>query len=474
MAIENIKVDDLVLDSNNPRFANLYNGKTETDIIKYLLTEENARELVDSISKNDFYEDEALWVLKQKNGKFLVKEGNRRAAAVKALVNPENFDLKNDKKIIATLPAIVFTNEKTLNDRIREKHANPSFRAWSRIAKALEIFRLSQSGASKSEMEQVDSNVSDFMKIAHFYYKVVALKGDKFKELVRNSGSKGGKLTIFERLFSRREECGYSFLGKNDNYNIKITDDKLFKKYIGALVDYLQDNPDTTYYDVNTKKEQIPFLRDKLGISTIPDNGFLALPLPQTKVPKDSPTTDEEVLPDAPIVKPETPTAPVKRGSKKTKPEIKRKGVPAQIINRINECFKLDSANYPNSKTVMTRVVFECTLKWVIDNTRFDGTNKLSDSKYFAKSFHSQKGTGIKETIFESLVKQFIELITVKGKKNAFTTFDRTVQHQIIHNPDVSATQKNSQQECENLIPIIEFLLQDEADFIKKLKVEDL
>ena len=468
--IQKIEVDKLVLDSSNPRFANLYSGKTEADIINYLLSEENAKELVDSIDKHGFYPDEILWVLKQNGNKYLVKEGNRRGAAVKALANPDLFGLKNKAKVIREVPVIIFTDEKVVDNRIREKHANPSFRAWSRIAKALEIFRLSTAHATKSEMEQVDSNIRDFMKIAHFYNKAVAIKKEAFKELVRSGGEKGGKLTIFERLFQSRDKCGYDFGGPKENYGIQITDQKLFKTYIEKVVDYLQEHPETTYYDVNTKTEQLAFL-NKLGIINHPGILQQKLPLGDTPavVGQGIPAYSPEPLPDAPVAIPVPITPAQKRGSKKTKPEVKRKGVPTQIINRINECFKLDSATYPNAKTIMTRVVFECTLKWVVENTKFDGKKKLSDSKHFAQAFFSQKGTGIKETIFETLVKKFIELITVKGKKTAFQAFDRTTQHQIIHNPDVAASQKTSQTECENLIPLIEFLLQDETELLKKL-----
>jgi len=42
-------LDDLVLDDSNPRFAQLYTGKSQEDIINYLLDEEDARDLAKTI-----------------------------------------------------------------------------------------------------------------------------------------------------------------------------------------------------------------------------------------------------------------------------------------------------------------------------------------------------------------------------------------------------------------------------------------
>lgn len=264
--IQYVPIDKLVLDTENPRFANLYSGKSEEDIIKYLLEEENAKEIVNNIIKHgEFFQDEILWVIKQPNGVFLVKEGNRRTAAVKALASPEMFGIQNSGLTIEKLPVIVFDDLTKLEVRIREKHATPSFRAWSRIAKALEIYRLYASHASDAEIKAVDSKVSDFLKIANFYNAAVKIKGESFKELVRSGGEKGNKLTVFERLFSFCENCGYKFKSKNQGYAIQIVNGELFKKYIEMMVDYLQKNPETKYYEVNKREDKRAFL-DKIGL----------------------------------------------------------------------------------------------------------------------------------------------------------------------------------------------------------------
>ncbi len=90
----NIALGDLVLDTNNPRFAELYGGsENEDDLIEYLLFTEAAEDIAKAIAKvGEFYPDRPLWVLKS-GSKYLVKDGNRRCAAVKALRTPGLFKL---------------------------------------------------------------------------------------------------------------------------------------------------------------------------------------------------------------------------------------------------------------------------------------------------------------------------------------------------------------------------------------------
>ena len=65
--IKKIKVLDLELDINNPRFAELYNGDLSQDaIVNYLLKEEWALDIAKNILKaKEFYVYEPLWVIKK-------------------------------------------------------------------------------------------------------------------------------------------------------------------------------------------------------------------------------------------------------------------------------------------------------------------------------------------------------------------------------------------------------------------------
>lgn len=474
--IQYIEINKLILDSKNPRFADLYTGNSQEEVISYLLTEENAKEIVDSISaKHEFYPDEVLWVLKQDDGNFLVKEGNRRTAAVKALYEPNKFGLNNEKFEIKSLPTLVYTDEAKLNERIREKHATPSFRAWSRIAKALEIHRLSVNGAPDEEIEAIDSKVSEFMKIANFYYEAVKYGDEDFKELVRSGGKKGGKLAVFERLFQSKAKCGYDFKNKKDKYKLIITDANLFKDYIEKIVEYLQENPKTTYYDVDKPELRDLFL-EKIGLINNAGNVQLGLDLEvnEQKIQK----YDGELPNDVPVVAPAERVQNVVekniRGNVKKAPVLTRKGRPRQLDAKIDELFKkLKSDSVPNAKMAMIRIVFECSLKWLLDATEYN-QKPLKEFKYFKKAFVTSKGDKREFTDFTELSNLFADLIDEKGIQNAFKMFKPDGLHQIIHNDKVAAVPRDCEVLVNNLIPLIEFLLQDEQELLKKLNTGKL
>ena len=121
MKISEIDIDKLILNVSNPRFAELYNGSTkEEDLIEYLLYTESGEEIAKAISiTKQFYPDRPLWVLE--DGKnFLIKDGNRRCAAVKALRSPKKYRLDLPKLDLYQLPVLVYTDKKELERRIRE------------------------------------------------------------------------------------------------------------------------------------------------------------------------------------------------------------------------------------------------------------------------------------------------------------------------------------------------------------------
>ena len=59
---KNVPLANLILDVNNPRFAELYSGSTkESDLIDYLLYNESAADIADGIvAMGEFYPDRPL------------------------------------------------------------------------------------------------------------------------------------------------------------------------------------------------------------------------------------------------------------------------------------------------------------------------------------------------------------------------------------------------------------------------------
>lgn len=87
-----ISADKLSFDIKNPRLVEQkLSGADESIIINVLWKEMAVKDIVMSIQANGFFQTEPLLVLKDK-AKNVVVEGNRRLAAVKAILHPEMID----------------------------------------------------------------------------------------------------------------------------------------------------------------------------------------------------------------------------------------------------------------------------------------------------------------------------------------------------------------------------------------------
>lgn len=88
--IISINVSELAFDFKNPRLVefDITSQTTETEIVVLLWEAMDVRELVMSIAASGFFRHEPLIVAKE-GGRNVVIEGNRRLAAVKALLKPD-------------------------------------------------------------------------------------------------------------------------------------------------------------------------------------------------------------------------------------------------------------------------------------------------------------------------------------------------------------------------------------------------
>jgi hypothetical protein len=456
MDIEYIDIDKLVLDASNPRFAELYTGSTsEKDLIEYLLFTESAEEIAKAISiTKQFYPDKALWVLRT-GETYLVKDGNRRCAAAKALQHPVKYGLDLSVLELPKLPVLVYADELELDRRIREEHTASLFKEWDRIAKALEVYRMHKTGSSVDALKEMDTDPSSLIKLASFYYAAVKVGGDDLKKLLRRGRKTGGKTIIFERLFKYKELCGFKFKNK-PSYEIEVVDYFSFTSFVSAIVAYLKDNSGTTHSDVD--KQGKAFLKN------LDAYGFVPATVDKAEKPSD---------PQPPAVEP--PEVPLQQqGSTKIKPVLERKQLPPVLKRLIEECYGLDAVNFPNAKLALTRVVFECVLKYVLEETSYMNSVRFVSSPYFNEVFFDRSGQKRPFTDFTKLKTKFSELVVNTGKRKAFQSFDLERPHQIIHNYNVGGVPADAVTMSENLMPLVEFLLQDEVELLKSLDLTKL
>lgn len=142
--IQKIKASELHFDLKNPRLVEYAPLGSENDIIQVLWENMAVNEIVMSILANGFFENEALYAIKE-NGNIIVVEGNRRLAAVKLILNPEISKgmAKYNNKITEALrkqlevgiPVILLEKREDAWRYIGFKHVNGAVK-WDSYAKA--------------------------------------------------------------------------------------------------------------------------------------------------------------------------------------------------------------------------------------------------------------------------------------------------------------------------------------------------
>lgn len=469
---KNIKVSDLLLDKTNPRFVEMFGANpAEDDLIRYMLNHEKAYEIADSIlDLGYFHIDEALWVFSSEGGKYVVREGNRRLSAVKALADPEKFfgNKKNQLKL-DELPCLIYTDENALDERIRQRHTSAIIRRWSRLAKA----KYAKIMFDKGEKDQ-SSDLLKLLKLSSVYSAAQNIgMGKKLYDFLESDQ----KSAILERFFGPKEllkkYCGF-YLSKNE---VEILDENSFKRFLSALIKYTNHN-NLTAKDISSNKKE-EYLSEKFGLTpsnsdsedSSPDNGNTENSEPQAGSHIDTPAIpvkpQAKTLGAVPLVS--------KRGSVQTYPHPKRKQLPPNIKKIIDELYKLDGKTSPNAKYAFIRVVFENVLKYVVENTRYcDASGKdifLIDSRPLKDAKPNEKHP---YTNFTLLKTNFTAIVKNKGIKNALNKFDMDGMNQVIHNYNSKISDRDAKKECDNLIPIIEFLLREEADLIAELDTSKL
>jgi hypothetical protein len=140
--IEHIKISNLYLWTENPRDPlNIDNSYSDLDVMRRAIDENPRKWNLSNLIKEmgDYYDTSELPTVVEKNGKYVVYDGNRRISIIKYLQNPE-WSVQLENKLfptqtsllskITSLPCNVCDEETALNN-IERKHINNS--SWGQL-----------------------------------------------------------------------------------------------------------------------------------------------------------------------------------------------------------------------------------------------------------------------------------------------------------------------------------------------------
>ena len=133
MSFKEIEIKNLLINTENPRFAPVENQQSAIDT---MLTDKrsNLKNLAKNIAEKGLNPGELLYVTKE-NKKYIVLEGNRRVTAIKLITDPQlvRNNAKNKKffqdlnnkyvnKLSLKLNCVVFNNKKDAEHWVKQRH----------------------------------------------------------------------------------------------------------------------------------------------------------------------------------------------------------------------------------------------------------------------------------------------------------------------------------------------------------------
>lgn len=148
--VQQVPVEKLLLDSDNPRLASGAGGDTQEALLWVLWNEMAVDEVAFSIAANGFFQEEPLLVIpgtdsKANKDKFIVVEGNRRLAAVLLLRDAKLRDrLKatdlpaidaSRRAELENIPVFVYSDRESLWTYCGFRHINGA-KPWDAFSKA--------------------------------------------------------------------------------------------------------------------------------------------------------------------------------------------------------------------------------------------------------------------------------------------------------------------------------------------------
>lgn len=145
-----IDLENLFLDSNNPRLPKSLQGSAEKAILEYMLLDASLIELMLAIGENDFFPGEQLLVVNSGDNSYTVIEGNRRLSAVKLLSDPTLVDIQKSKIQQAVeeadykptaIPCLIFETPEEIHNYLGYRHIT-GIKEWKLLEKARYLFEL--------------------------------------------------------------------------------------------------------------------------------------------------------------------------------------------------------------------------------------------------------------------------------------------------------------------------------------------
>jgi hypothetical protein len=466
---QRVNVADIDLDPENIRLD--VDQKTQDDLMADLFTNEDAMEVLESIARNGIFPDEQPIVIKD-GERYVMMEGNRRLAAMKALNNPNLIKAFAQKisLIAATFPGIneievqVAPGRDEVQRHLANRHTNVTRKAWSPLRQAYFYTALLKNGKTVKQLLQEFPGV-DIQKFVrnwdmHQLLASVSTGDAALDKKVRDQ--RKFPITVLSRLVDDKAfqaEFGISF---DSDGHLKITGDRakldaVLAKIARDIVDKSSDDQIDTR-KLNDDKLRAPYI-DRLKTAaqspTKPTSAAGTMPS-QAPTPTPAPTPAASAAPTPATISPTLPpTLP--------SPGRRRVLAPADMTTTLTSVgvqrmlYELQTINhhkFPIAAHDMLRSFLECSLK-----------------AYFKHKNHTVAPNRSGFVQLDGLLADFTNLTLGLGdtgtiqvanrirNKNSWVAYSATFLNATNHNQDIFPTPTEVEDAWDGMDPLLRYIL---------------
>lgn len=259
------KVSNLLLDPENPRIPPTENTLAQDELLAELIEHDNVFDLAKQISVKGYYADESLITAPRRDGKLVVVEGNRRLAALKALLSPEavvekyrqkfrTLSAQIPKAMLDSVPIIIAPSREVALPRVAEKHTRPLLEQWKPAQQARFYRSLLEGGKSTKEIcgsyGLTEGELTEFLRMDILYQMACSL--DLPEDVQRKvENPRKFPITNLERLLESQPGREFLCVETDSKYGFKgSVQTAEFKKGFSKVVTDVAEG-DVTSRDLN-------------------------------------------------------------------------------------------------------------------------------------------------------------------------------------------------------------------------------
>ncbi|MDK3156230.1 hypothetical protein QPK87_06535 [Kamptonema cortianum] len=302
---QNVNVVDLLLDDENIRLDDGRTDASQDALIHDLFINQNAFELVLSITRNGLFPHEIPITLR--SGKRLtVIEGNRRIAALKAIIQPslvpshagkiEKAKKDNLFVPIETLDVKVAPSRDAVQPLLAAIHTTESRKPWATLRQAYFYYaQIESTGRTISELidEYPHVDVPRFVRMWEMHLIARSILYDSNEDAIKVADQQKFPITTLERIYNNesfRSKFGIVF---DQHGRVTINaEPEGFKKAYKHLIEDILNNVVTSRShnktaEINRYVAQLPAAKmtDDITSTASPEFGPVA-PKPKLRTPK--------------------------------------------------------------------------------------------------------------------------------------------------------------------------------------------